>query len=267
MAGDWNAFLQGSAAGHAVEIYVDSDELGDSVSRYLGAGFAEGEPALVLATPDHVHVFTSQLELLGWPKQLIEEEGLLEVADVEQTLAKIMDGALPSRSRFEQVVGGLVDELAERFPGKHVRAFGEIVNVLSEHGRHDAAALELETLWNDLLSTRPLTILCGYRLDIFDRAAQVGVLPDVCHLHSHVQLAHDPGRLSRAVDLALEEVLGYEESGKVYFLVSSWAREKAVPVAQLVLMWVSENMPTSAGRILASARARYYDQTVVPANV
>jgi len=59
--------------------------------------------------------------------------------------------------------------------------------------------------------------------------------------------------------LALEEVLGASEAGKVYALVGEQIRRGRVPSPQLALMWVSANMPALADRILASARKRYVD--------
>ena len=92
---------------------------------------------------------------------------------------------------------------------------------------------------------------------MFDRASQAGPLPEVCRAHSHVLPALDPARLTRAVDQALEEVLGAAEAGKVYVLVGQQLRADRVPMAQVLLMWVSANMPALAERVLASARARY----------
>jgi hypothetical protein len=65
-------------------------------------------------------------------------------------------------------------------------------------------------------------------------------------------------RLAKAVDQALEEVLGAAEAGKVYVVVAEQIRQDRVPAPQLVLMWVSANMPVLADRILASARTRYH---------
>jgi hypothetical protein len=171
-------------------------------------------------------------------------------------------GTSPSRAAFEHIVEGLLDDVATRAPGREVRAFGEMVDLLCERGQPKAAA-ELEGLWNDLGRRRRFSLLCGYRLDVFDRGAQVGTLPDVCRAHSHVLPASDSGRLARSVDLALEEVLGAAEAGKVYAIVGEQIRRGRVPSPQLVLMWVSANMPALADRILASARKRYVD--AVPA--
>jgi hypothetical protein len=52
-------------------------------------------------------------------------------------------------------------------------------------------------------------------------------------------------------------VLGTAAAGKVYLVVAEQIRQERVPAPQLVLMWVSANMPALADRILASARTRY----------
>ena len=40
-------------------------------------------------------------------------------------------------------------------------------------------------------------------------------------------------------------------------LVSRVATDNQVPLAQLILMWVSANLPVHSAQILASARAHY----------
>jgi hypothetical protein len=149
--------------------------------------------------------------------------------------------------------------MLDRFPGEHVRVFGEMVDLLCVRGRQDAA-FALEDMWNDLGRRRSFSLLCGYHLDVFDRESQARTLPQVCRMHSHVLPAPDPARLQRAVDLALEEVLGASEAGKVYVVVGRQLRADRVPTAQVLLMWISENMPALAERVLASARARYLDE-------
>ena len=262
----WTEFLGGAACGHAVQIYNDASELAESVATYYASGFEAGEPAVLIATAAHRALFEAALADAGWDAERLARSGLLVTADAEETLAAFMGaGGFPSASAFDAVVGTLLDSVAKRFPGKHVRAFGEMVDVLVERGAVEAA-VSLEELWNSLTLSRPFfSLLCGYRLDVFDRAAQTNVLPGVCRTHSHVHPAADATRLARAVDHALDEVLGAAEAGKIYGLVGAQIREDRVPTAQLLLMWVSENMPGLADRILASARTRYFDEPAVAA--
>jgi hypothetical protein len=251
----WREFLGGSVpSGHAVQIYAHRSELVESVASYLAAGFEAGEPAIVVVRPENLVLFRERLAALGWDEQ--KTDGLLVVADAEKTLAAIMRDEQPSADNFEEVIGGLLDGVAQRSANGRPRVFGEMVDILCERGLPEAAG-QLEEIWNHALSRRRFSLLCAYRIDIFDRATQVGTLRDVCRSHSHILPAYDTERLSQAVDLALEEILGYEEAGKVYFLVGEEARDQRVPVAELALMWVSENTPLLADRVLASARARY----------
>ncbi len=256
MSRSWTDFVQGNQAGHAVQVYAELDELTGSVASYLAAGFEQGEPAVVVATREHVSRFAEALSARGWDEARVQADRMLVLADADSTLARFMVDGVPSPTEFESVVGGLIDAVAKRFPGKRVRAFGEMVDLLCERGQPEAA-IALEELWNDLARRRNFSLLCGYHMDVFDRATQLGPMPDVCRVHSHVLPVPDGDRLSRAVDQALDEVLGSEDAGKVYLLVGDRIREDRVPVAQVVLMWVSANMPGLADRILASARAHY----------
>lgn len=253
----WHDFLRGAApSGHAVQIYGDVDDLAESVAAYLAAGFEAGDPALVIATPEHVVRYSERLAGAGWDAAQMEHGGMLVVADAEETLDALMDRDAPSAEGFEQVVGVLLDRVQERVPGGHVRAFGEMVNILCERGQPDAA-VRLEELWNAMARRRRFSLLCGYQLSLFDRRSQVDTLPHICRAHSHVLPAVDSERLERAVDRALEEVLGAQAAGKVYVVVRSEAPVSSVPMPQLILMWVSVNMPLLAERILASARTHY----------
>jgi hypothetical protein len=243
-------------AAHAAQIYLEPSELADSVAEYVAAGFEAGEPAVLVATVEHAGLIAERLAADGWDARRIDELGLLVAVDAESTLGMVMDGRHPSALAFERVIGDLIDELSARFPERRVRVFGEMVNILCERGQRDAA-VELEELWNRLAHTRDFALLCGYRVDVFDRTSQVETLSDVCRLHMHVTPGPDADRLAHAVDDALVGVLGPPGAGQVYSLVGAEIRERRVPAPQLVLMWVSENMPLSAERILAAARTQY----------
>lgn len=256
----WSGFLQGSGRpGHAVQIYADVSELADSVASYFAAGFDLGEPAVAIATPEHLEVFLERLGEKGWNRERIELAGLLSVVDAATTLESLLVDGSPDEARFERVVGGTLDAVASRFPGKRIRAFGEMVDLLYQAGDRPAAA-RLEALWNRAATRRHFSLLCGYRLDVFDGEEQRSALPEICRSHSHVLPAQDPARLEQAVGAALEESLG-PEAGKVYALAGRELARRAVPPAQLALMWVSSQMPRSAERILESARAKYLRPT------
>jgi hypothetical protein len=253
----WTDFLRRApSGGHGVQIYRDERELAESVASYLVSGFQAGDPALVVASPEHWNLFADALRSRNCDVAELELQELLTVEDAESTLAAFMSGGRPSSVRFEETVGGVLDPISKRHPGRHVRVFGEMVDLLCLRDEREAA-LALEQLWNQLARKRRFSLLCGYQLDVFDRACQASTLPGVCSSHSHVLPAFDSTRLTVAVDRALGEVLGHAEAGKVYLLVAEEARRERISVAQLTLMWISANMPVTADRILSSARAHY----------
>ena len=251
----WSAFLQAPESGHGVQVYGEIDELADSVSRYVAAGFDRGAPALVVATPEHLGVFTARLESLGWRTDELSAAGVLATADAEATLGAIMPGGTLEPAAFDEIVGGRIDELAAE-AGRPVRVFGEMVDVLCRRGQL-AEAVALEELWTRAAQTRSFSLLCGYCVDVFDRGAQLHTLPAVCAHHSHILPAHRYARFARSVDRALDEVLGQREAGQLYMLLGKELQKDRVPAAQLILMWVSRNMPVLAERVLGAARAHY----------
>jgi hypothetical protein len=239
-----------------VQVYAELEELAESLAAYLATGFAAGDPAIVIATADHQPTFMRFLAGAGWDADVLGEAGLLLMLDAEETLALLFEDGGLSPAAFERVVGGVIDGTAERWPERRIRAFGEMVDLLTARGEPDTAA-ELEVLWNQLAKTRRFSLLCGYRLDVFDHTSQQQTLPAVCGAHTHVRPAYDMARLDQAVHAALDEVLGVSNSRMVQEIVREGAQQNSAPVSEQMLMWVSERMPRHAERVLAAARGKY----------
>jgi MEDS: MEthanogen/methylotroph, DcmR Sensory domain len=253
----WTTFLESAPpADHGVQIYSELEELAASLGRFLDFGFRAGEPAIVIASADHARVFEEELERRGHRIEALEEQGLLTCRDADETLGMFMDGEAPSAAKFENVVGGLVDEVAERFPGLTVRAFGEMVDILFRRGQK-TAAIALEELWNSLLESRKVALLCGYELDVFDLETQTSALPEIVRTHTHPRPVGDTARLATAVHESLAEVLGRDAAAWIYLKVAEEVPRTALPRAQAVLMWLSRNQPRTAQRVLRGARTRY----------
>jgi hypothetical protein len=255
MRQSWGEFLRGAGAcAHGVQVYNEPVELADSVAAYLVAGFERDDPALLVVTPEHLALFGERLEARGWGVREAEDAGLLHVVDAEQTLAEFVDpdGALDGR--FEGVIGELLDRVERN--GRPVRVFGEMVDLLNRRGDL-RTAVEVEQRWNDLAAKRRFALLCGYQLDVFAAESQSETLPDICRTHSHVLPARNYARFARSVDEALREVLGPNKAATVYVLVSRLTADNHVPLAQQILMWVTENLPQQSSQILAVARAHY----------
>jgi len=253
----WTNFIeQAPATDHAVQLYRDVTELARSVGAFLAAGFRDGEPAVVIATSAHWAVFAAELEWRGWEPAALERKGLLMRADADELLEAFMDDDRPSSGEFERVVGGIVDEATARFPGRTIRAFGEMVDVLWQRGEQQAA-IALEELWNELAKTRSFALLCGYYLDVFQPDVQRDALPEVMRTHSHTRTVEEPSRLAAAVDQALTEVLGPTRAARIYLDVAEHVPHGSLPRAQAVLNWLSTHEVPFADEILERARMHY----------
>jgi hypothetical protein len=131
-----------------------------------------------------------------------------------------------------------------------------MVDLLCEQG-DQAGADALEELWNAIAGQRDFSLLCGYRVDLFDHDAQLRLLPQVYRAHTRVLPAVDPKRLEDAVDHALVAVLGASDAKKVHAQILRHARDEYLSTAHLALLWISAHMPRTAKRVLAEAQSRY----------
>lgn len=257
MRQSWGDFLKcAGGQSHGVQVYEEATDLADSVAAYLAAGFERNQPGVLVARPEHMSLFADRLGSRGWEVDRAERAGLLVTADAAETLSKVVGRNGIERERFQSYAVRMLDRVQGGFDARPARVFGEMVDLLCDDGRPEVAN-ELERLWNALAQKRRFSLLCGYRLDIFDPQTQSNSMPDICREHSHVLPASNYPRFARAVDSALREVLGPNHAATVYVLVSRELGPDQVPLAQSILMWVCDNLPTQSAQILASARTHY----------
>jgi hypothetical protein len=248
--------LEAPHCDHLVQVYSQSVDLADAAATFLASGFDSKEPAVVIATAAHWPLIAERLARRGWQTDTLETNELLHIRDAELLLDAVTDKGAPSASRFREVVGGLLHDAAKRHARRRVRAFGEMVDVLVRRGEHTAADT-VERYWNELASQSNFTLLCGYKLDLFDPEVQQALLPQIHKSHARVLPLRDEEMFSATVEQALNEVLGESDATKVLARVS--AESTDAPTSQLTLMWLSAHMPHAATRVLALARSHYAD--------
>jgi MEDS: MEthanogen/methylotroph, DcmR Sensory domain len=135
-----------------------------------------------------------------------------------------MADGVPQWQAFHDIVGALLGGLCARYPG--VRAYGEMVDLLWQQGRRDAA-LRLEGYWNELGKEHALSLFCAYRMDALDSDAYVGPLDSVCNAHSHFLPARHQDRFDEAVHAATFKVLDQRLAQMLLALGQVTARERA----------------------------------------
>jgi PAS domain S-box-containing protein len=170
---------------HVVQFY-DSDEfLGARVVSFLRVGVRQGEPVVLITTPDHCSLFTGQLSGSGIDVDAACRNGRLTLLDARDTLAKFMIGGMPDWHRFKTVVGGVIERALAASSAPRVRTYGEMVDVLWRDG-NPKAAIRLEEFWNDLSAIHSFSLLCAYRMGNFYKEADSANFQHICQTHTHV---------------------------------------------------------------------------------
>ncbi|RKH17336.1 histidine kinase [Corallococcus sp. CA047B] len=198
---------------HRVQFYEDPSFLFDVVAKFLDAGFKEGEPAVVIASEAHAEGFTARLKALGFEVERALEDGRLVLLDARATLARFMVDGLPDWSRFQQVIGEVLDRSHRAAGGRRVRAFGEMVDLLLK-AQNPKAALLLEEQWNELGKSHPFGLLCAYALGGFQTQEDARVFQDVCGAHAHVSPTEAYSGVP-ADELRLREVAVLQQRSKM----------------------------------------------------
>lgn len=175
-------FSKDSGHFHAVRFYKDADCLSRIVADFVGDGLAAGEPAVVIATPEHRAVIVRNLREMALDIERLEKDGDLFLLDAQDTLGKFMVDGTPNASLFTDTFVPLIERACRGRKDCVVRAYGEMVDVLWKAGQ-TVAATRLEMLWNDLAASQAFSLLCGYAMGNFYKDAAV---EDICSHHSHV---------------------------------------------------------------------------------
>ncbi|HET9637511.1 MAG TPA: MEDS domain-containing protein [Gemmatimonadaceae bacterium] len=176
--------------GHDVNFYRSDETLVKSVVEFLAAGIRVGQPIIVIANAQHRRAFAAGLRARGLDPDGLLAGRLAVWLDARETLNTFMEGALPSRELFMATVGSVFEKLLEKRQYLLVRAFGEMVDLLSKEGNTDGAIL-LEQFWNELALKYKYSLLCGYSIDNFLHEAGVGAFRRVCDHHTGARLLDD----------------------------------------------------------------------------
>lgn len=174
------AWSQMSETDHFVQFYETDDFLLDSLSGYIGKGFAAGDACIVVATQAHRDGLEKRLQAQGFDAQ---QDGYIPL-DALATLSQFMVDGMPEPERFAEVIGSLI----VRASGgrRRVRIFGEMVALLWIEG-NQPAAIRLEELWNDLQTTTcHFALFCAYPTHSFTGEEHRARFAEVCQRHSQV---------------------------------------------------------------------------------
>ena len=223
-----------------VQLYSDPEFLVETVAQYVGAGLKHGEAAIVIARPEHRARFARALE-----REQLYPSPALRMLDAT--------GELPGWTAFHQAVGGTIAELRLAYPA--VRIYAEMVDILWQRGEQKAA-IRLEEFWNELGKLQTFSLLCAYGIDPLEAGSYGAALDAVCRCHTHLIPTRDYARFNEAVNDASEEVLDPPLAQMLLKLAASHRPHTEMPRGQAALIWLKQNMPRTADRVLDEVRNR-----------
>ncbi|HYP00690.1 MAG TPA: ATP-binding protein [Pyrinomonadaceae bacterium] len=204
---DWSAM---SEPEHFVQFYEADEFLLNSLGGFIGAGLAEGDACIVVATKAHRDSLDERLRARGLDVDAARACGQYVSLDASEILSKFMSGAQPDAVRFAKVVGGIIAGAAEG--RQRVRIFGEMVALLWAEGNCDAA-IRVEELWNELHRTRTFSLFCAYPMNGFNGESFAAGLGNVCTTHTRVIPAESYTALSGA-DERLRNIIGLQQKAR-----------------------------------------------------
>ena len=219
-------------SGHLLQFYEDDSFLLERMVKLLAPALAASEPVVILATREHRHGFTQRLASSGFDVERACATEQLVVLDAAETLARIVSGGQPDPQLFKAVIGRLFSETLRARPHARPRAQCEMVDLLWRAG--DArAAIRLEELWNDLVTSDHLTLLCACSMSTFHRDGEGKLFDELCRAHRHVSPTEEFSRLV-APEERLREISSLQRRARVLEseIEQRTALERALRAAQ-----------------------------------
>ena len=153
------ATIAESGNAHGVHFSRSHDHAVSAIVDLVDDAFAQGRPAIVVATGQHRRWIEADLH-----QRCIAFEGdTCRLLDADVTLSSLLVDGMPDRDRFRSIIGGLLADVCARNPGG-VSVYGEMVGILWAQGDL-VGAMRLEEYWNELQRELPFSLLCGYMID------------------------------------------------------------------------------------------------------
>jgi anti-sigma regulatory factor (Ser/Thr protein kinase) len=229
---------------HVVGFYERDDELVAEVTSFLASAFDRQGAAVIVATAPHRAAVEAALVAGGYAVRHLTETGRYVALDASETLAAFMRDDHPDPAAFAAVIGNVLDDLPGDGP---THAFGEMVALLWDAGNAEAA-IELESLWNDLAESRTFSLYCAYAMASLEQSGDLAAAKHVCDRHSNVI------RLN-AAPRAVEPLSDGDEFARVFVPAPVVVREVRDFVRDVLHQWGESALLGEADIVVAELAA------------
>lgn len=168
--------------GHIVYPHTNETHLAQAVGLFTSAGLRKGEAVILIMTAAHCEPIRQRLEQEGFNLPELERTGQLTCERAEGLLSTFLFGETIDELRFKTEIGKRIQR-AKSANGERrsVRVFGEMVDLLWKS--NPRITQRLEELWNEVIETHSVPLLCAYSL----AGTKPGALPEpllACHSHA-----------------------------------------------------------------------------------
>ena len=127
----WEALVQHPGpCDHIVQLYSDDAFLARVVTRFVTAGFAESEAAVIIGTPAHRALFAASVPGAAAAKG----RGQLVMLDAAECLSAFMIDGMPDRTAFRALLAWVLNRVGATGYAR-TRLYGEMVNLLGSGTR------------------------------------------------------------------------------------------------------------------------------------
>jgi len=175
------------SATHSVHFYEDEGLFLDSLSEFVGAALGAGGACVVIATYPHRVGLAERLKAHGIDMAYAVAMNRLISLEASEVLSRFLVDGRPDEERFYGAVEPELQKARRALRGRStsVVAFGEMVSLLWQDGRYEAA-IELEKLWERLAQRHGFSLRCAYPIRLFSDQAQYDLFRRVCAAHHQV---------------------------------------------------------------------------------
>ena len=162
--GDWTD----APRRHEVQFYSADSVLVEGFADCISAALKTDNAAIVLATKAHRESLVQKLKSDGLNIDAAIRRGTYVQLDAAYMLSTIMVSGTPDHVRFFEGLGGLIAStaIAAKKENPRIAICGECVGLLCAEG-NTGAAIQLETVGNDLIRAHNVDIMCGYPMSGF----------------------------------------------------------------------------------------------------
>lgn len=239
---------------HVLHLYQEERCLLDALADFVAEGLRLGEGVLIIGSTPRWAQLLERLRNSGLDARGPALREQVRLVGVQLILATCFANGAPVPHKFGEVMGAAFALARMRY--ERVRVVSELTDALWRAGQ-SAGACALERAWHPLLEEHEVKLLCACSIDSLEGQAYDGTLQALCAAHTHVRPARDEAGFEEAVSEAVDEVLDAPLVEMLQTISAAQRPRAQMPPGQAILFWLKDNMPRTAEKVLARARARW----------